>query len=335
MGNWFHKTYIEAEQQVNDFHPVMLPWQAHPDRDEEWFENETKNMSRRQIAQELECNFNTSGESVLHPSDIAKISERCCQPKYKTGFDRNLWIWEEYQPGNNYLMSADVARGDGNDYSVFHIFKLETMEQVAEYQGKLTPDLFSNLILQTGKEYGNCMAVVENNSVGFAVLEKLIEAGYPNVYYSAKNTHAYVEPLEAEHSSGVVAGFSTTSKTKPLIIAKLEEFARNDLITLYSSRTENEIKTFVWNHGRAAAMRGYNDDLVIACAIACWVKDIALSVGQRDLEYKKAFLDFGGVIQRKRIIDTTIPGMIGYNPLKQKKAEHDRQYAEYAWLYKG
>ena len=58
VGNWFHKTYIESEADNNDFFPTILPWDVHPDRDQAWFENETKNMSRRQIAQELECNFN-------------------------------------------------------------------------------------------------------------------------------------------------------------------------------------------------------------------------------------------------------------------------------------
>ena len=52
------------------------------------------------------------------------------EPKYRTGFDRNFWIWEEYQEGFTYMVSADVARGDGKDYSTFHIFKIETMEVV-------------------------------------------------------------------------------------------------------------------------------------------------------------------------------------------------------------
>ena len=55
VGNWFHKTYIDAVDGDNDFHPINLPWDVHPERDKEWFEKETKNMSRRQIAQELEC----------------------------------------------------------------------------------------------------------------------------------------------------------------------------------------------------------------------------------------------------------------------------------------
>ena len=55
------------------------------------------------------------------------------------------------------MVSADVARGDGKDYSTFHIFKIETMEVVGEYQGKLTPDMFARMLLDVGKQYGNCM----------------------------------------------------------------------------------------------------------------------------------------------------------------------------------
>ena len=117
--------------QKNDFHLITLPWDAHPDRDRAWFDKETKNMSRRQIAQELECNFNMSGETVFHPEDMQYIESCLSEPKYKTGFDRNLWIWEEYDPSASYVISADVARGDGNDYSTFLILKIETSEIVA------------------------------------------------------------------------------------------------------------------------------------------------------------------------------------------------------------
>ena len=88
-----------------------------------------------------------------------RIDKAVKDPKYRTGFDRNFWIWEEYKPENTYLLSADVARGDGKDHSVFHIFKLETMEIIGEYQGKLTPDLFADVIYDAGSEYGNCMVL--------------------------------------------------------------------------------------------------------------------------------------------------------------------------------
>ena len=71
------------------------------------------------------------------------------EPMYRTGFDRNLWLWEQYSPEYTYLLVADVARGDGADFSVFHIIKLETMEVIGEYRGKPNLEEFAtNLIPQ-------------------------------------------------------------------------------------------------------------------------------------------------------------------------------------------
>lgn len=336
VGNWFHKAYTEAEQSMNDFYPTQLQWDVHPDRDLEWFEKETRNMSRRQIAQELECNFNTSGETVIHPDDIKRIFNSTCDPRHKTGFDRNFWIWEEHAPENSYLLVADVARGDGKDYSVFHILKLETMEVIAEYQGKITPDLFANMLNQVGREYGGCMIVVENNSIGHTVLTKLNELEYPNIYHSIKSTHEYIDQYQAEHMNSAIPGFTNSMKTRPLVVAKLEEFIRNKLITIYSSRLTNELKTFIWYNGRPQAMRSYNDDLVMALAIACWIRDTALQVNQRDLEYQKAFL--GSMIYTNKSFNTTIPGMMEYKnstSIKQKAEGAHEQYKEFLWLIKG
>tara|TARA_X000001388_G_C2233301_1_gene124104 strand:- start:1515 stop:3098 length:1584 start_codon:yes stop_codon:yes gene_type:complete len=334
VGNWFHQACIDAELEKNDFHLVTLPWQVHPDRDQEWFDKETKNMSRRQIAQELECNFNMSGETVFHPEDMELLAQTLEEPKYKTGFDRNLWIWEEFRQESTYMITADVARGDGADYSTFHIFDITTNEIAAEYKGKATPDLFAMLLDQTGREYGNCLLVVENNSVGWTVLNKLEELQYPNLYYSRKSTHEHVEPHLAE-GIGVTPGFSTTMKTRPLVIAKLEEFVRNKLIKIKSKRLYNEMKTFVWQNGKPQAMKKHNDDLIMACAIGCWVKDTALSSNERSVAYQKAFLN--SITSTNRMMNTSIPGMAGYEKLeKDKKLKNQMdEYRDHLWLLKG
>ena len=334
VGNWFHQTYVDAEEEKNDFHPTVLQWNVHPERDQDWFEKETRNMSRREIAQEHECNFNTSGETVVYPDDLDWMISNNRDPKYKTGFDRNFWIWEEFKPENSYLLTADVARGDGKDYSTFHIVKLEDLEIVAEYQGKPTTDMFSSFLVEVGKEYGNCMIVVENNNIGFAVLDKLLAANYPNVYHSVKSTHEYVDQIQAESMRGSIAGFTTSMKTRPLVIAKMEEFVRNKLIITHSSRLTNELKTFIWNNSKPEAMRGYNDDLVMAFAISCWVRDTALVTNQRDLEYNKAFLN--SMVRADTQLNTKIPGQRGY----KKNLDHDikkakEQQEEFSWLYKG
>jgi len=136
VGNWFHHTYVAADVGDNDFHPTRLHWTLHPERDQAWFDETTRNLSRRKVAQEYECNFNASGETVIHPDNLNKMVASCRSPEHQTGFDRNFWIWEQYDPDNKYLLVGDVSRGDGADYSVFHIFDINTMVQVAEYRGK-------------------------------------------------------------------------------------------------------------------------------------------------------------------------------------------------------
>ena len=272
-----------------------------------------------------------SGETVTHPDDMNKIEAMVCEPEYRTGYDRGLWIWQEYDPSCSYLMSADVARGDGKDYSTFHVINLNTMEIVAEYQGKMSPDHFAPFLMSNGNQYGECMIVVENNNIGYTVLEKVKELEYKNVYHSVKSTHEYVEQYIAENRSNCVPGFTTSGKTRPMILAKLEEFIRNDIIKIHSSRLLNELKTFVWNNNKPEAMRGYNDDLVMALAIACWVRDTALTVNQRDVEYTKAIL--GSIVKSGTTLNTAIPGMKGYKTLN--KTNQIKQTQEFAWLYKG
>lgn len=158
---------------------------------------------------------------------------------------------------------------------------------------------------------------------------------YPNLYHSIKSTHEFVEEYRADQMTNAVAGFTTTSKTRPLIIAKMEEFIRNGLIKIYSARLLSEMRTFVWNGGRAEAMRSYNDDLIMACAVGCWVRDTALEAHSRDAAYAKAFI--GSITKSTNELDTRIKGMVGVNNLKMKEQINKHQSAldNYPWLFKG
>ena len=91
------------------------------------------------------------------------------------------------------------------------------------------------------------------------------------------------------------------------------------------------MKTFIWNNGRPQAMKKYNDDLIMACAIGCWVKDIAFTVNQREVEYRKAFL--GSMRKYDTTMNTTIQGQQGYKPVKNNDTM--KHYQEYSWLIKG
>jgi len=332
VGNWFHKSYADSEVGANNFKPTKLPWYVHPEYTQEWFDNMTRNMSKRQIAQEFECNFNASGETVMNPDDINRIKKNIVEPKYRTWIDRNYHIWKEFENGGSYLLSADVARGDGKDFSVFHVLDIKNMEQVAEYQGKIDLDSFARLLFDVGKEYGNCMLVVENNNVGYAVLTKLVEMGYPNIFYSAKSTHEFVDSSSAQYNSNSVPGFTTSMKNRPLVVAKLEEFIRNKSIKINSLRFANELDTFVWIHGRPEAQKNYNDDLVMSLAIGCWVRDTAIINNERNLEYSKAFL--GAIGKIGNYLDTTPKGF-AQEERKMKQQQVQQMYKDYSWIIKG
>ena len=307
VGNMFHRLYTEAEQELNDFVPLKLPWDVHPHRDQAWFEKETRAMKKAEIAQELLCNFNMSGATLVEGEDLERVFKGCIEPKYKTGYDRNLWIWESYQGDGSYFLAADPARGDGADHSAIQVFNTNTMEQVAEYCGKMPLDTFANLIFDISKQYGMCLTVVENNSIGISVISKLQEMNHPNLYWSRKSSHEQVDRFMAEEQSGVVCGFSTTIKTRPLVVAKLEEFIRNRVIKINSNRLANELKTFVWKNGKAQAMRSYNDDLVMSAAISCWIRDTALVSNTREVKYNQAML--ASFSSKRSVLDTTVRGM--------------------------
>ena len=78
----------------------------------------------------------------------------------------------------------------------------------------------------------------------------------------------------------MVPGFSTTAKTRPLVVAKMEEYTREKLVKLHSNRLIDELFVFIYKtgilHSKAEAMQGYNDDLVMSYSIALWVRDTAL-----------------------------------------------------------
>jgi hypothetical protein len=194
--------------------------------------------------------------------------------------------------------------------------------------------MYSQMLHSAATEYGKCLLVVENNGIGISVLEKLISMGYENLYYSIKSTHEFIEASIAETNERAVPGFTTSTKTRPLIVAKLEEFIRNKLIRIYSQRTFNEFKTFIWNNGKPQAMRSYHDDLIMALAIACWVRDTALQVNERETEYKKAILDSMYIKTNK--LNTAIKGMDGYDQDFQKKYEEEIKIVkDFAWIFKG
>ena len=103
-------------------------------------------------------------------------------------------------------------------------------------------------------------------------------------------------------------------------------------MTIYSKRLANELDTFIWKNGRPQAQRGYNDDLVMAAAIGCWVRDTAIVENQKDVEYKKAFLN--SITTTRTNLDTRSPGQYKAS-LRERFEEEQKIRKEFSWIFKG
>jgi len=290
VGNFFHKTWVGAEDGSNAFNTIRLHWSVHPERDQTWRDEQEVLLGPKGAAQECDCDFVSSGDTVIDPQLLMFYKETYCQePVEKTGFDGNLWKWEYPNYQKSYMVVADVARGDSADFSACHVIDIENSAQVAEYKGKLDTKDFGNFLVSLSTDYNNALLVIENANIGWAVIQQVIDRGYQNLFYMSKDLK-YVDVEHQLHNKyraeerNMTAGFSTTSKTRPLIISKMEQYIREKEVLIRSTRTIDELFTFIWNGNRAEAMRGYNDDLVMSLSISLWVRDTALRLRQEGMD---------------------------------------------------
>ena len=333
VGGQYYDLWVYAQKGENKFNPIKLVWDVHPDRDKDWFDIETKNMTQKQIAQELMCDFAASGETFLRIEDIEYIRNWLRTPIDRWGPDMGVWVWEYPLSEKKYVISADVSRGDASDYSTFHVIDTEKSAIVAEYRGKLPPDRFAQLLAEAGKRYNQALLCPENNSYGYAVIMKLNELDYRNLYF--QNERDRYNYIYGDHDIGKI-GFQTNSKTRTQILTKLEEVLRTKQIKISSSRLYEELKTFIWKNGKAQAMRGQNDDLIMALAIGVWLYDTSPQLSKIGTDLNKAMLAAFAVNSTK-VEDTVIDqngAKIQHHRKSTTYSVNKHPYGDFDWLIK-
>ena len=287
-GNWFHQTWVKAESGENDFLPIKLPWYVHPERDQKWRDAQDALLGDpRLAAQECDCDFSTSGDIVFYNEYLEYYEQSYIkEPLERRGADQNLWVWESPDYSRDYMVVADVSRGDGKDFSACHVIDIANNVQVAEYKGQISTKDYGHLLVGLATEYNEAMLVIENANIGWATIQVAIDRQYPNLYYSQRggeaNADSYFDKYQ-DHSK-MVAGFTMSSRTRPMVIGKFQEYIGDKGVTIQSKRLIEEMKVFIWKNGRAEAQTGYNDDLVMSFGIAMYIRDTALKLRQRGLD---------------------------------------------------
>lgn len=178
--------------------------------------------------------------------------------------DKNgyVGIWKKPEPGLRYAIGADVAEGlvDG-DYSCGLVGCIDTFDVVAMWHGHIDPDLFGMELIKLGMYYNEAFLGVESNNHGLTTLTTIKKQEYWNLYFT-KIHDKITEKMTMK------LGWETTSRTKPLMIDKLQEFIRERHLGIFSDLIISECFTYVIeDNGSTNAQPGCHDDTVMALGI--------------------------------------------------------------------
>lgn len=172
-----------------------------------------------------------------------------------------LSIWKQPEDGQLYCIGADVAEGlvDG-DFSC-GIVGDENFDMVAMWHGHIDPDLFGKELVKLAQYFNGAYLGVENNNHGLTTLMAIKKEEYWNIYFS-KTFDKIAEQMSTK------MGWSTTNRTKPMMIDKLAEFIREFHLGIYSDLLISEAFTYIIeDNGKTNAQPGTHDDTIMACAI--------------------------------------------------------------------
>jgi hypothetical protein len=92
-------------------------------------------------------------------------------------------------------------------------------------------------------------------------------------------------------SEQTVPGFTTSVKTRPLVISQMEAYIRDRAFIFRSKRLLEELRVFIWHNGKASAQTGYNDDLVMALGIGLFTRDTGVKFAQQGMDLTRLSID--------------------------------------------
>ena len=251
IGNQFHKIWEGAVQGINEFKSFRVDWNDVPGRDEQWKEETIANTSQLQFDQEFGNTFFGTGDTLVNAETLLGLR---AQPPKKMLEGGLLKVYEEPIKGHDYIMTVDVSKGRGQDYSTFTLIDISVrpFAQVAVYRNNtISPILFPNVIYKYAKPYNNAYVVVESNDQGGVVCNGL--------YHDLEYENVHVESAVKANAIGI----EITRRSKRLGCSAIKDILETNKLKVVDEQTILEISTFEAKGQSFEASDGNHDDLMM------------------------------------------------------------------------
>jgi hypothetical protein len=268
--NHFYRMWHDAEREKNEYIPTDVHWSEVPGRDAAWKDTTIANTSEQQFKVEFECEFLGSVNTLINPSKLRNLV-------YEDPIKRNagLDIYNNPEKDHNYIITVDVARGLGNDYSAFIVFDTTEFpyKVVAKYRNnEIKPMLFPNIILDVAKAYNQAYLMIEVNDIGDQVASILqYDLEYQNILMASMRGRNGQIVGQGFSGKKTQLGVRMTAAVKKLGCSNLKTLLEDDKLITVDYEIISELTTFSQRHNSFEAEEGCNDDLAMCLVIFSWL----------------------------------------------------------------
>ncbi len=269
--NMFYKLWHDAERGKNEYITTEVHWSQVPGRDANWKAQTIANTSQRQFTQEFECEFLGSVDTLIAASKLRTM----VYDDPITSNNKGLVVYENPQKDHDYIVTVDVARGVGSDYSAFLVFDITKFPYrlVARYRNnEIKAIMFPTIIVDIAKGYNRAYILTEVNDIGDQVASMM--------HYDLEYDHILMCAMRGRAGQIVGTGFSgkktqlgvKMSKTvKKVGCLNLKTFIEDDKLVIPDYETIAELTTFISKRESFEAEEGCHDDLAMCLVIFAWL----------------------------------------------------------------
>ena len=273
LGNIYHKLWEGAVQGTNEYKPFRVDWWDVPGRDEEWKRQTVSNTSELQFDQEFGNNFLGTSNTLIAGEFLLGL--KAADPLVR---QESVRTYERPQEGHEYIMTVDVAKGRGQDYSTFNVIDItqRPFKQVCVYQDNMiSPLLFPDIIHKYAKTYNEAYVIIESNDQGSVVCNGL--------YYDWEYENMFVESMLKANALGA----TMTRKVKRIGCSNIKDLIEQRKLDIVDGETIIEMSTFVAKGNSYEASDNNHDDLMMNLVMFGWFAATEMFSNLTDIDFKQ------------------------------------------------